>query len=351
MSGIIGHTMYALLGARASAQRDLPVARIAHRHLSSYLCGAYLGADVGTIPSVICQDTGIPVGYGSERIIKSPLTGGSVKPWILNLGKEQFTPREIHNLFYGRAHVAFGWAAKDKGLAIPWEKLPQYFAAVIRDARQFHGSGERQLAYSFGWMTHVIGDGLVKSVAPGMDLHLLNGKYTPANRPIQDLITFHEIGKKEMNLNWHALLADLVDCPIEPLQAHYMRIEQSRGQLSKAHPVGWEPGRQLLLLEVMAENRRYQRIRNGRILKQLALRKTAAGWQCNRVLSERAKGLKYPEMVALAEKANFRHALWQVGEAIADIFSEVVTLVPEMKNAYPLDKPNWQTLTREWRRK
>ena len=351
MSGIIGHTMYALLGARASTQRNLPVARIAHRHLSSYLCGAYLGADVGTVPSVICQDTGIPVGYGSERIIKSPLTGGSVKPWILNLGKEQFTPREIHNLFYGRAHVAFGWAAKDKGLAIPWEKLPQYFAAVIRDARQFHGSGERQLAYSFGWMTHVIGDGLIKSVAPGMDLHLLNGKYTPANRPIQDLITFHEIGKKEMNLNWHALLADLVDCPIEPLQAHYMRIEQSRGQLSKAHPVGWEPGRQLLLLEVMAENRRYQRIRNGRILKQLALRKTAAGWQCNRVLSERAKGLKYPEMVALAEKANFRHALWQVGEAIADIFSEVVTLVPEMKNAYPLDKPNWQTLTREWRRK
>tara|TARA_B100001971_G_scaffold86644_1_gene80099 strand:- start:1301 stop:2356 length:1056 start_codon:yes stop_codon:yes gene_type:complete len=351
MSGIIGHTMYALLGARASAQRDLPVARIAHRHLSSYLCGAYLGADVGTIPSVICQDTGTPVGYGSEQIVKSPLTGGPIKPWRLNLGKEQFTPREIHNLFYGRAHVAFGWAEKDKELAIPWEKLPQYFAAVIRDARQFHGSGERQLAYSFGWMTHVIGDGLIKSVAPGMDLHLLNGKYTPANRPIQDLITFHEIGKKEMNLNWHALLADLVDCPIEPLQAHYMRIEQSRGQLSKAHPVGWEPGRQLLLLEVMAENRRYQRIRNGRILKQLALRKTAAGWQCNRVLSERAKGLKYPEMVALAEKANFRHALWQVGEAIADIFSEVVTLVPEMKNAYPLDKPNWQTLTREWRRK
>ena len=351
MSGIIGHTMYALLGARASAQRDLPVARIAHRHLSSYLCGAYLGADVGTIPSVICQDTGTPVGYGSEQIVKSPLTGGPIKPWRLNLGKEQFTPREIHNLFYGRAHVAFGWAAKDKELAIPWEKLPQYFAAVIRDARQFHGSGERQLAYSFGWMTHVIGDGLIKSVAPGMDLHLLNGKYTPANRPIQDLVTFHEIGKKEMNLNWHALLADLVDCPIEPLQAHYMRIEQSRGQLSKAHPVGWEPGRQLLLLEVMAENRRYQRIRNGRILKQLALRKTAAGWQCNRVLSERAKGLKYPEMVALAEKANFRHALWQVGEAIADIFSEVVTLVPEMKNAYPLDKPNWQTLTREWRRK
>ena len=350
MSGIIGHTMYALLGARASAQRGLPVARIAERHLSSYLCGAYLGADVGTVPSVICQDTGTPVGYGSERIVKSPLTGGTVKPWTLQLGNKKFTPREIHDLFYGRAHIAFGWAAKDKGLAIPWEKLPEYFAAVLQDSAQFHGPGERQLAYALGWMTHVIGDGLIKSVAPGMDLHLLDGKYTPANRPIQDLVTFHEIGKKEMNLDWHALLADLVDCPIEPLQAHYMRIAQSRGRLAKAHPVGWEPSRQLLLLEVMAVNRRYQRIRNERILKQLALRKTAAGWQCDPALSKRAKGMKYPDMVALAEKANFRRALWQVGEAIADIFSEVVNLVPELKNVYQLDKPNWKTLTDRWKR-
>ena len=351
MSGIIGHTMYALLGAKASAQRGLPVARIAERHLSSYLCGAYLGADVGTVPSVICQDTGTPVGYGSERIVKSPLTGGTVKPWALQVGNEKFTPRQIHDLFYGRAHIAFGWTAKDKGLAVPWEKIPQYFAAVMRDARQFHGSGDRQLAYSLGWMTHVIGDGLIKSVAPGMDLHLLDGKYTPSNRPIQDLVTFHEIGQKELNLDWHALLAALVDCPIEPLQAHYMRIAQSRGQLAKDHPVGWEPQRQLLLLEVMAENRRYQRIRNERILKQLTLRKTAAGWQCDPVLSERTKGMKYPEMIALAEKANLRHALWQVGEAIADIFSEIVDLVPELKKNYHLDEPNWKTLTKRWRRK
>ena len=206
MSGIIGHTMYALLGARAAVHRELPMVRIVERHLPSYLCGAYLGADVGTVPSVICQDTGTPVGYGSERIVKSPLTGGPVKPWTLQLGNEKFTPRQIHDLFYGRAHIAFGWVAKDKGLTIPWEKLPEYFAAVIRDAKKFHGLGERQLAYALGWMTHVIGDGLIKSIAPGMDLNLLDGKYTPANRPIQDLVTFHEIGKKELNLNWHALI-------------------------------------------------------------------------------------------------------------------------------------------------
>jgi hypothetical protein len=350
MSGIIGHTMYALLGARAAAERGLPVARIAARHLPSYLCGAYLGADVGTVPAAICQDTNSPVGYGAQRLAKSPLTGGVVKPWRLEIGRAVYSPRQIHDLFYGRAHLAFGWAAKDQPLAIPWEKLPEYFAAVLKDARQLHGPGERQLAYALGWMTHVIGDGMIKSVAPGLELHLLDGKYTPANRPIQDLVTFHEIGVKELKLDWPALLSDLVDCPIEPLQTHYMRVAPARGELAKVTKHGWESGRQLLLLEVMAVNRRYQRIRNGRILKQLALRKTAAGLQCDPALSKRAKGMKYPDMVALAEKANFRHALWQVGEAIADIFSEVVHLVPELKNVYQLDEPNWKTLTARWKR-
>jgi hypothetical protein len=350
MSGIIGHTMYALLGARAAAGRGLPVARLMERHLPSYLCGAYLGADVGTVPAAICVDTNSPVGYGAQRLAKSPLTGGAVKQWRLKLGGADFLPLQIHNLFYGRAHLAFGWAAKDKPLAIPWEKLPEYFAAVLKDARQLHGSGERQLAYALGWMTHVIGDGLIKSVAPGLDLHLLDGKYTPANRPIQDLVTFHEIGVKELKLDWPALLSDLVDCPIEPLQTHYMRVAPARGELAKAAKRGWEPKRQLLLLEVMAVNRRYQRIRNGRILKQLALRKTAAGLQCDPALSKVAKGLKYSEMVALAERANFRHALWQIGEAIADMFAEVVRLCPEMKDVYQLGKPNWKALTAKWKK-
>ena len=351
MSGIIGHTMYALLGARAAAGRGLPVAWIAARHLPSYLCGAYLGADVGTVPAAICLDTDSPVGYGAQRLTKSPLTGGAVKRWELKVGREVFSPRQIHDLFYGRAHLAFGWAARDKPLAVPWEKLPEYFAAVLKDARKLHGPGERQLAYALGWMTHVIGDGLIKSLAPGLDLHLLDGKYTPANRPIQDLVTFHEIGVKELNLDWPALLSDLVDSSIEPLQTHYMRVAPARGELAKAAKRGWEPKRQLLLLEVMAVNRRYQRIRNGRILKQLALRKTAAGLQCDPALSKVATGLKYPEMLTLAKKANFRHALWQIGEAIADMFAEVVRLCPELEDVWRLDKPDWKTLTKKWENK
>ena len=351
MSGIIGHSMYALLGLRAAAAREVPLAHLATRHLPSYLCGAYLGADVGTVPAATCVDTDTPVGYGAQRLAKSPITGGAVKPWVLSMGAKQFTPRQIHDRFYGRAHVAFGWAAKDRPLEVPWEKLPEYFAKVLQDARELHGPGERQLAYALGWMTHVIGDGLIKSVAPGLDLHLLDGKYTPANRPIQDLVTFHEVGIKDLKLDWPSLLSDLVAAPIEPLQAHYMRVGKTRGQLAKTFHRGWEPGLQLLLLEVMAVNRRYQRVRNGRILKQLALRKTAKGLQCDPILSERAKGLQYTEMVALAEKANFRHALWQMGEAIAKTFAEVQRLSPEIAGGDRLDRPSWDDLTRQWRRR
>ena len=56
---------------------------------------------------------------------------------------------------------------------MPWERLPEYFVKVLQDARELHGPSERQLAYALGWMTHVIGDGLIKSVAPGLDLNLL----------------------------------------------------------------------------------------------------------------------------------------------------------------------------------
>jgi len=142
----------------------------------------------------------------------------------------------------------------------------------------------------------------------------------------------------------------VVDCPIEPLQAHYMRVGQAQGHLGNKFKAGWEPQRLTVLLEVMAENRRYQRIRNGRILKQLALKKTDKGLQCDKILSERAKGLKYPEMLELAEKANFRHALWQMGEAIADIFSEVVRLMPEMNEVWQGDKPTWKEIGSKWRK-
>ena len=50
MSGIIGHTLYAVLGMRAAEARSLPVAPVLHRHLASYLAGAYLGCDIQAMP-------------------------------------------------------------------------------------------------------------------------------------------------------------------------------------------------------------------------------------------------------------------------------------------------------------
>ena len=93
-------------------------------------------------------------------------------------------------------------------------------------------------------------------------------------------------------------------------------------------PNAWNPGEKKLVLKVLAENRRYQKIRNPRLLKQLKLTKTKNGWKCDEELTRKTGGMTYPEMVQLAEQANFRHALWQMGEAVANLFAQVVERQP-----------------------
>ncbi|MBT6155463.1 MAG: hypothetical protein HOL01_21325 [Planctomycetaceae bacterium] len=349
MSGIIGHTMYAILAGKAAEQRKLPISRIIHQHYASYLAGAYLGCDIQTLPEAICIDTGKEVGYGTAPLEKSPLTGGPVKPWKLQFEEQSYTPRDIHRLFYGRSHLVFGWQVADRKLAVPWDHLADYLSLAVRDAFDFFGPGERKLAYMFGWMAHIVGDSLIKSVQPGITLDLLDGKYTSANRPIQDLVSFHEIGRKEFGLNWKNQLADLAETPVEPIQAHYMRAAQPRGGLAAHFPDGWQPQRQRLLLHVLAENRRYQQIRNPRLLKQLALRKNKTGWQCDEELSRRAGGLSYREMLELADKANFRHALWQMGEAIARVFEQVIERQPQLQELPKPAGPTWKEITARWK--
>ena len=351
MSGIIGHTMYGVLAAKAAAARKLPVAPILHRHFASYLAGAYLGCDIQTMPEAICVDTGQEVGYGTAPLEKSPITGGRVKPWTLHFENRRYRPREIHTMFYGRSHLVFGWSRAERNNTVPWDHLADYVSDVIGDAIDLFGPGERQLAYLLGWANHVVGDSLIKSVHDGIDLKLLDGKYTPRNRPIQDLVTFHEIGQKELHLNWANLLADLAATPVEPIQFHYMRAAKSRGRLARDFSNAWEPDQEKLLRAVLKENRRYQTIRNPRILKQLKLMRTKRGWQCNAELSRRTGGLSYPEMVELADKADFRHALWQMGTAIADLYEQVVARQPLVQKLPPTDDPGWKELTARWRRK
>lgn len=349
MSGIVGHTMYAILGGKAASQRKLPIAPLIHRHWASYLCGSYLGCDIQTLPEAVCTDTGKEVGYGTVPVERSPLTGGAVRPWTLRCGGKQYTARDIHTLFYGRSHVVFGWSGEQRKQVIPWDHLADYCALVAGDAIDRFGPGERPLAYVFGWMTHVVGDSLIKSVRPGITLNLLNGKYTPENRPIQDLATFHEVGRKELQLNWHALFADLADTPVEPVQLHYMRVAQPQGKLARDFPNGWEPEREELLRIVLAENRRYLRSLIAVWLKELELRQGPAGPECHPALSKQAGGLTYTQMIELADRARFRNALWQMAEAIADLFEAVVRRQPALRKLPASDGPTWSELGGRWR--
>jgi hypothetical protein len=348
MSGIIGHSMYAILAGKAAMERKLPIAPLIHRHYASYLCGAYLGCDVQTMPEAICVDTGQHVGYGTAPLEMSPLTGGPVKPWSLQFDGKEYRPVEIHRAFYGRSHLVFGWTATERIHAVPWDHLADYCAAVVQDAQKLYGPGQRQLAYLFGWVAHIVGDCLIKSVQPGIDLELLDGKYTPRNRPIQDLVSFHEIGVMELGLNWAALLTDLAETPVEPIQFHYMRVSRPRGMLAESFPNAWAPQLAPLLSQVLAENRRYQAIRNSRLLKQYALRKTNGVWQCSEELSRQAGGLTYAEMVGLAERAQFRHALWQMAEAIVELFQQVIERTPQLQRLDDEPVQSWSEITVRW---
>jgi hypothetical protein len=348
VSGIIGHTIYAVLGAQAAAARQLSLAPLLRRHWASYLCGAYLGCDIQTLPEAICVDTGREVGYGTVPLDKSPLTGGAVRPWKLSSGGHEYSARDIHTLFYGRSHLVFGWNKTERNLQQPWDHLAEYFADAAADAQTIFGPGERPLAYLSGTLAHVVGDSLIKSIHPGLKLHFLDGQYTARNRPIQDLIAFHEVGGKELKLHWPALLADLAAAPVEPLQAHFMRIGEARGELGRNFPEGWRDDLAPLLNIVMAENRRYLKALIPGWLKELQLETTAQGLECSEAMRV-TSGLRYAEMVALADKANFRHALWQIGETVADLFADILHIQPLLQDL-PGEAPSWEELTRRWRR-
>jgi hypothetical protein len=348
MSGIVGHTLYGLLGLKAASNRLLPVAPIAGRHLASYLAGAYLGCDIQTMPEAVCVDTGREIGFGTVLIDKSPYTQGSVRPWSLQVGDKSYRPQQIHDLFYGRAHLVFGWTREQREHTVPWDHLPDYVANVVDDYYEMFGPGERPLAYLLGWIAHIVSDSLIKSVHPGIDLNLVDGKYTARNRPIQDLFMFHEIGVKELHLNWPALFADMAATPVEPVQRHYMRLATPRGRLPKDFPHGWQPDQADLIDAVLRENRRWCGQHADHVLSDMQLVADANGvLDCNEAIRSRT-GYSYPQMVALAEQAHLRGACLQMGEAIAEMFVAVLRRSPRLANLPVDDGPSWTELMKSW---
>jgi len=351
MSGVIGHSLYAVLALKASEARGNPVAAILRRNHASYVAGAYLGCDIQTLPAAVGLRTGMESGYAKLPAGVKEIKGEPVRQWKLELDGEARTPGEIHSLFYGRAHLILGWPPAQRDRVVPVDHLPDYFAAVVDDAVGLFEPGERKLAYLFGWICHAVGDAMIKSVIPGADLKLLNGTYTPENRPIQDLVSFHEIGREELGLDWRALLSDACATPVEDVQPHYMRCASRRGRLGELFPDAWEPGKERLLRHVMAKNRGHLKVWLRKVFRDLELKKSGKDWECRPELSRRAGGLTYREMVEAAEKAGFRKALWRIAERIADAFDETVERSESLSGQRAGRTDDWQEITGRWMKK
>lgn len=340
MSGLIGHTMYGVLAEKEVKSRGLPVAALIAKHRASFLCGAYLGADIVTMPEAVCVETGREVGYGTGPLEKSPITGGAVRPWSFIHDGQSYRPTQLHTLFYGRAHLVFGWKGDDVSLRVPWDHLTDYGSRAIRDGL----ASERGTAYALGWMVHIVGDSLIKSVQPGLKMRLLDGVYTPRNRIIQDQFTFHCIGA-ELGLDWPALFRDMAATPVEDGQLHYMRIGPRGGHLGAMFEEGWKPEHEPLLRAVLAENRRWLPHHTEDVLKVVTLTNGKAS-----DLALRANGgIEHEKMIEMAEAAGMRRTLATIAEQSADLIEQIVTQVPEWAAAPRRPDHDWQTLKQRWK--
>ena len=310
--------MYGLLALKAAERRQLTITKAAHDHLGSYLAGAYLGSDIQTMPEAICVETGHEVGYGTVPLEKSPLTGGPIKPFTLATPEGQLSARDVHTRFYGRAHLVFGWGLREKTLRVPWDHLPDYFAAVWKDIPMLPGNLLRQQAYVLGWIAHVVSDSLIKSVQPGVDLQLLDGTYTPRNRPIQDLFTFHEVGIGELKIDWPTIFQSMAESPVEAVQAHYMRCTRVSGQLGRQFADGWLPESAATLHAVLKENRRWLAYHAKDVVSDMKL----INGNCKTSLRELA-GMDYPQMRKAASDAGLRKVLDYIAGEIASMMDAI----------------------------
>ncbi|MEY3175661.1 MAG: hypothetical protein RLZZ436_3575 [Planctomycetota bacterium] len=328
MSGLVGHTAYAVLTQETLRQRRPRLAELLRKHWHTYLSAAYIGCDIQTLPEAICVDTGEEVGYGTIPLERSPLTGGLLRPWSLQFADSRFTPRQIHTLFYGRSHLVFGWSTEQQQHLVPWDHLPDFAAAALQDVFEHFSGSESAVAWICGWLVHIVGDSLIKSVRPGLQMTLLDGLYTPRNRPVQDLYTFHEVGIGEFGLNWPELFAGMSRAAQEPVQYHVLRCARPRGNLAAQFSNAWEPAQEQLLEAVCRENRRYLGIYAERLLKSYALRTIDGEQQCAQELSAAAGGLTWAEMRSAAQQARFR-------EVLSTIAAEAATMVERSLEGTP----------------
>jgi len=332
--------MYGILAEKAVKSRGLPVAALIARHRASLLCGAYRGSDIQVMPEALCVDTGREAGFGTVPLEKSPYTGGAVRPWFLRHEGKDYRPRDIHALFYGRAHLVFGFHKADVSLRVPWEHLADYISRALRDGM----ASERATAYALGWVVHIVGDSLIKSVQPGLRMHLLDGVYTPRNRIVQDQFAFHRIGG-ELGLDWPALFRDMAATPVESIQSHYMRIGRPRGHLGGLFDEGWKPELASLLDTVLAENRRWLPHHTQDVLRVVKLTDGKASDEARHASGD----LDHDQMLAIAEAAGMRQTLVTIAGQCADLIEQIVEQIPEWSPLPRAPDDEWKTLQRRWK--
>src|SRR5207253_2344359 len=64
---------------------------------------------------------------------------------------------------------------------------------------------------------------------------------------------------------------------------------------------------------------------------EMVLRPGPGGVECDPALSAKTGGLRYEEMVALAEGASFRIVLSRIGEIVADLFEAALACAPGLR--------------------
>ncbi len=210
---------------------------------------------------------------------------------------------------------------------VPWDHLADYAAMTFQDALDLYPPGESKLAYLCGWLVHIVGDSLIKSIRPGLTMKLLDGLYTPRNRPVQDLVTYHEIGRKELGLDWPKLLRELAAAPIESVQLHAMRVTKPRGSLAANFTNAWSPEDEGLTTFVCQENRRYLRKYVERLLPEYKLTQVDDAWQCDAELSRQSGGLSYAQMVQEAQQADLRKTISQIADEASSFLDRIAAQV------------------------
>lgn len=331
MSGLVGHTAYAVLAHAKLVNRRPRLAQLLQKHWFTYLSAAYIGCDIQTMPEAICVDTGEEVGYGTVPLERSPVTGGPVRPWTLEFAGSRFTPRQIHSLFYGRAHLVFGWSGTQQDL-VPWDHLSDFAAAALQDVFEHFAASASEVAWICGWLVHIVGDSLIKSVQPGLQMKLLDGLYTPRNRPVQDLYTFHVVGNAELGLDWAKLFSGMCTAAQQQVQCHVLRCARPLGNLAAQFPNAWEPMQEPLLKAVCVENRRYLDIYSQRLLNSCELRMVDGELQCDPELSAIAGGLTWSDMQEAARRAEFRKTLDVISDQAVAMLEKTLDSAPATRS-------------------